>query len=135
MKYSNSYVFNTTLEEYKDICPNGTSDYIPKIDFDTLQVILLYVNFQKKYKSSLFLFFIFELPGHQMFLIRSYLFAIFSIVVHIKFALIKNIYMTPRSHLIFDFLVVFQRNSWMDPNIILLLYVDSFMHTYVKIFS
>ena len=37
--------FNTNLWEYKVLYPDETSDYIPKNDFDGVQVILLQVNF------------------------------------------------------------------------------------------
>ena len=40
MEYS-----NTSFEEYKVIYPDETSDYITKDEFDSGQVILLYVNF------------------------------------------------------------------------------------------
>ena len=45
--------FNITLEAHKVIYPDGTSDYISKVDFNGLQVILLLVNILKKYKSLL----------------------------------------------------------------------------------
>ena len=36
--------FNTTPEEHKVICPDGTSDYITIDGFDGVQVILRYVQ-------------------------------------------------------------------------------------------
>ena len=33
--------FNTTLEEYKVIYPDATSDYITKHDFDSVQITFL----------------------------------------------------------------------------------------------
>ena len=33
--------FNTALEEYKVVYPDGTSDYIRKDDFDSVQIIFL----------------------------------------------------------------------------------------------
>ena len=47
-------IFNITLEEYKVIHLNWTSDYIKKDKFDGVQVILLCVKFWKKYKSLFF---------------------------------------------------------------------------------
>ena len=46
--------FDTTLEEYKVVYPNRTSNYITKDDFDYVKVILLSLNVLKKYKPSLF---------------------------------------------------------------------------------
>ena len=46
--------FDTTLEEYKVVYPNRTSNYITKDDFDYVKVILLSLNALKKYKPSLF---------------------------------------------------------------------------------
>ena len=37
--------FNTALEEYKVIYPNGTSGYIKRDDFGDVQIILLWVSF------------------------------------------------------------------------------------------
>ena len=37
----NTEYFNTTFEEYKVIKPDGTSDYITKNDFGSVQVIHL----------------------------------------------------------------------------------------------
>ena len=49
MKYSHLLTilgyFNTTLEEYKVIYRDGTSDYITEGAFDGVQVILLKVKF------------------------------------------------------------------------------------------
>ena len=45
--------FDTTLEEYKVVYPNRTSNYITKYDFDYVKVILLSLNVLKKYKPSL----------------------------------------------------------------------------------
>ena len=40
--------FNKNLEEYKVIYPDETPDYITKDDFDSVQIILLYVNLLKQ---------------------------------------------------------------------------------------
>ena len=40
--------FNKNLEEYKVIYPDETPDYITKDDFDSVQIILLYVNVLKE---------------------------------------------------------------------------------------
>ena len=49
LKYSylltNIEYFNTTLEEYKVMHPDGTSEYIIKDDFDGVKVILFQANF------------------------------------------------------------------------------------------
>ena len=39
--YQGTENFDTTLEDYKVIYDDGTSDYITKDDFDCVQVILL----------------------------------------------------------------------------------------------
>ena len=39
--------FNITLEAHKVIYPDGTSDYISKVDFNGVQVIFLLVNIKK----------------------------------------------------------------------------------------
>ena len=52
----------------KVIYHHGTSNYIAKGDFDGVQVILLQVNIQKKYKLMLLYFSVFELPSVKMFL-------------------------------------------------------------------
>ena len=46
--------FNTILEEYENMDPNGTFNYITKESIDGVQVMLSQVNFKKKYKSFFF---------------------------------------------------------------------------------
>ena len=45
MKIGDIEYFSTALEEDKVIYPDRTSDYITKDNFDSVQVILLKVNF------------------------------------------------------------------------------------------
>ena len=65
--------FNSTLEEYRVIYPKGTPDYITKDNFDNVHVIPLKV-----------------LSSHSMFIISFYFITDFSLVVFMKFVLIRK---------------------------------------------
>ena len=86
-KYWGIEYFNITLEEYKVIYPDGTSDYIKKDDIDGVQVIVFQVNFWRKCKSLSFQLFVFELPNLKMFVLSL---PIFTAIVLIMSVLIKK---------------------------------------------
>ena len=49
--------FNTTFKEYEIIYLEETSDYITKVGFDGVHIILLWVNFRKKHRIIVILVF------------------------------------------------------------------------------
>ena len=80
--------FKTTLEEFKVIYPERTSDYIKKDGFHSVPVIFLLVICKRNIHHHYFDFLFLDFPASILFLTYSYLLTNFSFVVLIKFVLI-----------------------------------------------